>query len=91
MIKAKIITQKQAEKLGLKKSEKKSGFGIKAIGCVVQGKQGEESKLMETSILKENGEIELILMDPEREKQLKNRRQFSKYIQQFCKLPGGLK
>lgn len=87
MIRAKIITSKQAEKLGLKKS----GFGIKAIGCIVQGKHGEKGKLMEQMILKENEEVELIFMDPERKKELKEREQFDDYLKQFKKIPEGLK
>ena len=91
MIRAKILTPEQAEKLGLKKSVKKSGSGVKGVGIVVQGKQGEEGKLVEEMILRDNGKLELIFMDPERKKQLKNKRQFSKYLKQFKEIPRGLK
>ncbi|MBU1136465.1 MAG: hypothetical protein KJ559_03070 [Nanoarchaeota archaeon] len=91
MIPVKILTSEEAERLGLKKPTKKSGFGIKGVGCVVQGKHGGEGKLMEEIILRENGDLELVFMDPEREKELKSRRQFTGYLKQFTKIPEGLK
>lgn len=91
MIRAKVLSQQEAERLGLKKLTKKSGLGIKGVGCVIQGKEGEEGKLMEEIILWENRSLELVFMDPERKKELKSRRQFSNYLKQFKKIPRGLK
>lgn len=91
MIPARILTSEEAEKLGLKKPAEKSGFGINGVGCIVKGKQGEEGKLMEETILMENGDLELVFMDSERKNELKSRRQFAGYLKQFKKIPRGLK
>ncbi len=91
MIRVNILTPQQAEKLGLKKTSQNSGSGIKAVGCIVEGKHGEEGKIVEQMILRENNETELIFMEKEREKDLKNRGQFSEYVKQFKKIPEELK
>jgi hypothetical protein len=90
MIPVKILSPKQAEKLGLKKKEK--GFGRNfGVSSIVSGKHGEPGKLQEQFIITENNKKELIFMSDERKQELKSRRQFSNYIKQFNKIPRGLK
>jgi hypothetical protein len=91
MIPIKILTPEQAVLLGLMKPcKKQKGKGLIATGLVVSGGKNKPDKLMEKSIIQDNKK-ELIFMDPEREQELKSRRQFSAYIRQFDKIPGGLK
>jgi len=91
MIPVKILTTKQAEKLGLTKPIKKhKGKGFIGVGIVVSGGKNKPNKLMEKSII-ENNKKELVFIDTERIKKLKAKRQFSAYMKQFDKIPRGVK
>jgi hypothetical protein len=68
IIPVKIITFNEALKLGLTKRE-----NIAAAGFVTGGKIGEPPIIMEKTLLKEDGTMELIFIHEDRKKELNER------------------
>jgi len=89
MIPVKIISFDEAKRIGL--TNDKTGFGIAGAGFV--GKKESNGKITphEKTIIRNNGEMELVFMDKERMQDLKGRRRFSAYLKQFDKIPKEVK
>ena len=92
MIPVKIITKKQAVKLGLTEEKKQpSGQGFAGGGAVVYGNSDGTEEAVETFIIDKDDKKILTFMSEKRIKQLKEKKQFSKYIKQFNKIPKEVK
>ena len=92
MIPVKIITKKEAVKLGLTKNKKQpSGQGFVGGGAVVYGSPDGTEETVETFIFDKDDKKILTFMSEKRIKQLKKRKHFSKYIKQFDKIPKEVK
>lgn len=84
MIPIKLISKKQASKIGFAKRKEI------IMGIMERGGDGKPDRILEKQII-ENNKKALIFMSEEREQELKKQRQFTKYIKQFNKIPRGLK
>ena len=84
MIPTKIITLEEARKMGLSST----GSGIAGAGYVMTGKDGEKGTVIEKTLLKEDGTIELVFMDENRKRQMIERNKLGTYLDQFNKIEG---
>jgi len=85
-MKAKILSPKQAEELGLKKP---SIVGQSVV--ITKDSKDSPERIIEKQIIRENGEKELIFMSNERKAYFKNKGNFKDYIKQFNKIPKNVK
>ena len=88
MIPVKILTKKQAIKLGLtdNKSQTPSGSGFCGGGGVIKVNSSGEKTVME-SYTDKDGKMELTFMHKERKKYLKGKGNLKDYTKQFSKIP----
>ncbi|HEY0090416.1 MAG TPA: hypothetical protein VGB37_16320 [Candidatus Lokiarchaeia archaeon] len=86
MIPVKIISKKEAIKLGLAKREGEA-VSIAASFVASKGPDGKEI-IVEKSILKLNGEKEIIFISEDRKKDLLKQEEFENYLNQFNKIEG---
>jgi hypothetical protein len=84
MIPIKIISRKEAERLGLTEKVRMENGKAKSImaGIVVGGKEGEPGEVLERTIIQE-GKNELLFMHEERKKQLNDKGDLEEYLDQF--------
>ena len=87
MIPVKIISFEEALKAGLTNER---GSGIAAAGFVGREENGKQI-VSEKTILKANGEIELVFMSDERKEYFKKKGNLQEYLKQFKKIPRGIK
>lgn len=87
MIPIKIISVKEAIKAGLTNEK---GFGVVAAGVVVREENGKQT-VSEKTIIKANGEIELVFMSEERKAEFKREGTLKDYVSQFKKIPENVK
>ena len=86
-MKAKILSPKQAEELGLKRPSAIVGRSVVMVG----DSKDDPGRKIEEQLIRENGEKELIFMSKERKAYFKNKGNFKEYIKQFSKIPRGVK
>jgi len=88
-MKAEIITIEEAKKRGLT-TGKRIFRGEAAVGAMCVAERGPDGKevLLERSIQRADGKKDLIFMHEKRQKIMKEKKKFDKYIKQFSFIQG---
>ncbi len=88
MIPIKIISREEAVRLGMAEEKENKGEGVVMAGVVAKKEKDGSITEVERSIIKANGDKELVFMKEERRIDLDSRGDFLKYLDQFKKIAG---